>query len=158
MIKDNQITSGTKFEPRSMCVGHPASVRCTWTLGCIWESKGGERKKKSICFMHDLSPWRGKRWRAWIKSSLRMHVAPLPLDPTQILCKIWWPRKEAPIFMLSLSISSPNSALSQREEAIALRSHLYASSRGQAMSVRLVLMLYRLLVLHRLDSLSKRRY
>ena len=40
--------------------------------------------------------------------------------------------------MHSLSLSSPNSALSQQEEAIALRSHLYESCRGQTMSARLV--------------------
>ena len=45
---------------------------------------------------------------------------------------------EAPIFMLSLSLSSPNSPLSKQEEAIALKSHLYASFRGETMSVRLV--------------------
>ena len=36
--------------------------------------------------------------------------------------------------MHSLSLSSPNLAFSQQEEAIASMSHLYASSRGQTMS------------------------
>ena len=67
-----------------------------------------------------------------------MHVAPLPLDLIDLMQDLMDQKGGANFHALSLSLSSPNSALSQQEEAIAPMSHLYASSRGQTMSARLV--------------------